>query len=176
MVLWNRIAEGWRGMSTPRKIRRVFMLGLLGVGIWALMPYFFSRQVSEGFPAGGSQAATAPQALLSGDFTRVDPVHAADGTATIYRLPDGSRVLRLEGFKVTNGPDLFVSLSGHPMPRNRVEVHDRGYLEIQALKANEGDQNYELPADLNLDEFKAVVIYCRAFSFVFSTAELAPAA
>jgi len=167
-----RIAQDWRRMSTVRKVRRVFMLGLLAVGVWALTPYLYSRRVSEDFPAIESQAATASQVLLQGSFTRVDPVHAGEGTTAIYRLPDGSLVLRLEDFRVTNGPDLFVSLSGHPMPRSRAEVHDQGYREIQALKANEGSQNYELPADLDLNQHKSVVIYCRAFSIVFSSAEL----
>ncbi len=173
-----RIAEDWRRMSTPRKIRRVFMLGLLAIGIWAISPYFFSRRVSEDFPARQPQAPAAPsgpQALLHGSFTRVDPLHAAEGTATVYKLLDGGLVLRLEGFKSTNGPDLFVGLSGHPMPRSRAEVHDQGYEEIEALKANEGDQNYALPAGLDPGTFKSVVIYCRAFSVVFSSAELAVA-
>jgi hypothetical protein len=157
-------------MSTFRKVRRVFMLGLVAVGVWALTPYLYSRRVSEDLPAIESQA------LLRGSFTRVDPVHAGEGTAAIYRLPDDRIVLRLEDFRVTNGPDLFVSLSGHPMPRSRAEAHDQGYREIQALKANEGSQNYELPADLDLSELKSVVIYCRAFSIVFSSAELVPTA
>jgi hypothetical protein len=40
------------------------------------------------------------------------------------------------------------------------------------LKANQGNQNYELPADLDPGAFRSVVIYCKAFSVVFSTAEL----
>jgi hypothetical protein len=125
----------------------------------------------EAMPAA-TAAPVGPVALSSGSFTRVDAIHAAEGTATIYRLEDGKLVLRLENFKSTNGPDLFVGLSGHPMPRSKSEVHDQGYVQIAPLKGNQGNQNYELPADIDLSAFKSVVIYCRAFNVVFSTAEL----
>lgn len=117
-------------------------------------------------------APTEPLALSSGSFTRVDAIHRAEGAATIYKLADGKLVLRLENFKATNGPDLFVGLSGHPQPRSPGEAHDQGYVQLAALKGNEGNQNYELPSDLDLSKFKSVVIYCRAFNVVFSTAEL----
>jgi hypothetical protein len=114
-----------------------------------------------------------PVALASGSFTQIDALHGATGSATIYRLPEGGLVLRLEGFDAQNGPDLRVGLSGHPMPRNNTELNQDGYVELAVLKANQGNQNYELPADLDASAFKSVVIYCKAFSVVFSTAELA---
>ncbi|HYU20661.1 MAG TPA: DM13 domain-containing protein, partial [Chloroflexota bacterium] len=63
--------------------------------------------------------------------------------------------------------------SGHPAPRDSRQLHEGGAFEIARLKGNVGDQNYELPADLDLSAVKSVVIYCRQFSVVFSTAELA---
>lgn len=117
-------------------------------------------------------APAEPVALASGSFTRIDALHAASGTATIYRLPDGSHVLRLENFDAQNGPDLRVGLSGHPEPRDNGQLMDQGYVELAVLKANQGNQNYELPAELDPAAFKSVVIYCKAFSVVFSTASL----
>jgi hypothetical protein len=116
-------------------------------------------------------AASEPVALSRGQFGEVDAIHKGQGTATVYELPDGKRVLRLEDFNVTNGPDLYVYLSGHPMPRTGDEVHQDGF-EVALLKGNIGNQNYELPDDLDLSKIKSVVIYCRRFSEVFSTAEL----
>jgi hypothetical protein len=128
-------------------------------------------QPTEAPPA----APAEPVALSQGQFTRVDALHAASGDAVIYRLPDGTHVLRLEGFSSTNGPDLYIGLSGHPMPRSNGELHESGYVELERLKGSEGSQNYALPADLDLSLFKSVVIYCKAFSVVFSTAELTQA-
>lgn len=114
----------------------------------------------------------APAALSSGSFTEVDNIHKGAGQAIVYQLPDGKRVLRFENFNVTNGPDLFVYLAGSAMPRSSSDLHSAGALEVARLKGNIGDQNYELPADLDLSKFKSVVIYCRQFSVVFSTADL----
>jgi aminopeptidase N len=110
--------------------------------------------------------------LGSGSFTKIDALHGASGTATIYRLAEGKLVLRLESFNAQNGPDLVIGLSGNPMPRSSDEVKQGGYLQLASLKANQGNQNYELPADIDLSQYKSVVIYCRAFNVVFSTAEL----
>ncbi|MFN8516899.1 MAG: DM13 domain-containing protein [Chloroflexia bacterium] len=113
-----------------------------------------------------------PVVVGSGQFTVVDTIHKGVGTATIYQLADGRRILRLEGFSVTNGPDLFVYLSGHPEPRSAGELHETADFEIARLKGNVGDQNYELPPDLDLGQFRSVVIYCKRFTTVFSTATL----
>lgn len=51
-----------------------------------------------------------PVALLTGTFNEFDPIHRGDGSATIYQLGDGSRILRLEDFSTSNGPDLYVRL------------------------------------------------------------------
>ena len=137
--------------------------------IWYLAsPLVLTRAVSEGAPA-----RTVGARLAAGHFGVVDGIHTGEGTASIVRLPDGRRLLRLEDdFRVTNGPDLYVYLSAHPAPRSSDQVHAFGAFEVGQLKGNIGGQNYELPADLDLSSFHSVVVYCRRFTTVFSTAEL----
>jgi hypothetical protein len=43
---------------------------------------------------------------------------------------------------------------------------------LRALKGNKGDQNYELPADVDLAKYQAVTIWCQRFSVNFATAPL----
>ncbi len=119
-----------------------------------------------------TEAMTAAGAVKTGAFRDGDSSHRGSGRATIYRLEDGSHVLRLEDFRVTNGPDLRVLLSSHPDPENPHDVKDQGYLELGKLKGNRGNQNYEIPADLDIDGQRSVVIYCKPFSVVFSVASL----
>ncbi len=119
-----------------------------------------------------TEAMTAAGAVKTGTFRDGDSRHRGSGRATIYRLEDGSHVLRLEDFRVTNGPDLRVLLSSHPDPKNPHDVKDQGYLELGKLKGNRGNQNYEIPADLDIDGQRSVVIYCKPFSVVFSVASL----
>ena len=112
------------------------------------------------------------QAVKTGQFMGADSFHKGEGTATVYRLADGSGVLRMEDFKGTNGPDLRVILTPHPDPGSRDDVHQDGYIELGKLKGNIGNQNYDIPAETDLDTVGAVVIYCKPFRVIFSTAPL----
>ena len=111
-------------------------------------------------------------ALKRGDFADADSFHKGEGTATIYRLPDGSHVLRVESLRVSNGPDLRVILTTHPNPEGRDDVHQTGYVELGKLKGNIGDQNYPVPPEVAPTSFNAVVIYCKPFHVIFSVAPL----
>lgn len=115
---------------------------------------------------------TAPVRVKTGSFTDADRFHKGSGSATIYRGSDGSHLLRFEDFSVTNGPALIVILSPHPNARNSAEAHLEGYVSLGNLKGNIGNQNYELPADLDVSTIGSVIIYCEPFSVVFSVAPL----
>lgn len=114
--------------------------------------------------------AAGPQIVVAGEFSDVDSVHQGSGTSTIYRLEDGSAVLRLEDFEVTNGPDLHVLLVPDSNPESREDV--LGYLDLGSLKGNIGDQNYPIPDDVDISEYGSVVIYCQPFHVIFSVATL----
>ena len=113
-----------------------------------------------------------PVALASGSFRDADSFHRGSGSATIYLLPDGSHLLRLEDFEVTNGPDLRVLLAESGGPMSRDELQAGGYTHLAKLKGNVGNQNYEIPADIDLSEQNSVIIYCMPFHVIFSVAPL----
>ncbi len=127
---------------------------------------------TEPTPAPTEVTAAGPTAIKEGTFRDGDSFHRGSGTATIYDLGDGSNVLRLEDFSVTNGPDLRVLLVNHPDPQSRGDVHDGGYIELAPLKGNIGNQNYPIPETADIDGAGSVVIYCRPFQVVFSVAAL----
>jgi hypothetical protein len=94
------------------------------------------------------------------------PGDRAEGRALIYQLPDGSRIVRLEDFSTTNGPDLFVTLHTGGNPER-----DTGeYLVLERLKGNQGNQNYSIPATVDLSQYRSVVIWCRTFDVTFGYA------
>ncbi len=111
-----------------------------------------------------------PTVLGKGEFGQIDPVHGASGTATIYELPDGQRIVRLEDFSSTNGPELHVILTTGTAMETFADVGE--YIDLGLLKGNVGNQNYEIPAELDLTPIKSIVIYCRPFHVVFSVADL----
>jgi Electron transfer DM13 len=45
-------------------------------------------------------------------------------------------------------------------------------VELGPMKANQGDQNYDLPDSADLSRYDAVVIYCVRFCVVFGLAKL----
>lgn len=108
--------------------------------------------------------------LSSGDF--YDIAHEGMGLATIYQLADGSRVLRFENFEVLNGPQLHVYLAPDAVIPDTVGVEIEGAYDLGPLKGNIGDQNYFIPDELSLDEFKSVVIWCVPFRVPFNAATL----
>ena len=123
--------------------------------------------MTESMPLG----ATSATALARGAFGNGDSFHKGEGTATVYRVGQ-NLVVRLDPFKVTNGPALHVYLSGNPAPRNSAELHAAGALDLGKLKGNLGAQNYPVPAGTDLSPYHSVVIYCQMFHVVFSTATL----
>jgi len=101
----------------------------------------------------------------AGTFTGAgDGIHDAQGDAYTIPLEDGSNVLRLENFKSTNGPDLFVYLA--------TDENASEFINLGVLKANNGNQNYQIPDDTDLDKYNKVLIWCKSFSVLFGSAEL----
>jgi hypothetical protein len=84
-------------------------------------------------------------------------------------LAQGGRVLTLTRFEVDNGPDLRVYLVAGPATTEG-EVDD--FEDLGGLKGNVGNQQYEIPADVSIDRYSTVVIWCRAFSVLFARAPL----
>ena len=110
--------------------------------------------------------------VASGSFKDADAFHRGSGQAIIYSAPGGGHLLRLEALDVTNGPALHVILSTHEDPTNGDEVKLPGYADLGPLKGNRGNQNYTIPADVDVSAIRSVVVYCKPFSVVFSVATL----
>ena len=107
-----------------------------------------------------------PVAVTSGEFVSLD--HPTSGTAFLVVEPDGSLLLRIEDLDTDNGPDLRVVL-------NTADVGTDDYeqlTELGGLKGNIGDQNYEIPPELDLETIRSVVIWCERFSAPFGEAPL----
>ncbi len=125
--------------------------------------------VPEAEQAMPPEMPAEPKVLAQGSFIDIDPIHGAVGTATIYELPAGERILRFQDFRSKNGPDLHVYLSTEA-PTSTFAGLGENEVHLGALKGNVGNQNYEIPADVDLSQYMSVVIYCRPFHVVFSTA------
>jgi hypothetical protein len=130
-----------------------------------------NRRVDEAMPS--TQGSSSPQPLASGQFYSV--LHPTAGTATIYRMGDGSRVLRFTNFTTSNGPDVHVYMVASDDAKDIATVQRAGFIDLGVIKGNVGDQNYTLGGDLDLAKYRAVSIWCKRFSVNFGAAALKPA-
>ena len=156
--------------------RRIWLGGLVvlgGIGWYLFRPelLFVNKQVNEEQVA--SIGGSVSRSLAVGRFHSV--AHETRGNATIQDLGGGHRVLRLTEFATSNGPDVRVYLVAASDAGDNETVTKAGFVELGKLKGNQGDQNYEVPGNLDLSRYRAVTIWCRRFSVNFATAPLTPA-
>lgn len=109
--------------------------------------------------------STSSNKTLIGNFVGAgDGFHNTEGVAKIIQLADETDILRLENFKATNGPDLYVYLS--------TDKTNADIVNLGRLKGNIGNQNYLIPADTDITKYNTALIWCRAFSVIFGSAQL----
>lgn len=145
-------------------------------------PLFLNSRVNESFPTpvasqpGGSgtpaltpaQASGAnPVAVASGSLRGID--HRSSGTATLYTLGDGQKIVRLD-HDTQNGPDLYVYLIAAPDYSKKSDAND--FIDLGELKGNQGQQNYSVPPGTDLSKYRTVMIWCKQFSVPFAAAPL----
>ncbi|MET7711363.1 DM13 domain-containing protein [Streptomyces sp. NPDC005407] len=129
-------------------------------------------------PAAGAKTPipSGPRTLASGEL--ISHEHRTSGSVKVLQLADGTRTLRLEGLDTSNGPDLRVWITDAPVKEGTAgwRVFDDGkYVSLGKLKGNKGDQNYTLPAGLDLNRYTSVSIWCDRFDVSFGAASLARA-
>ena len=151
---------------------------VIGVGIvalaiawYAFRPelLFVNKQVNEQFPMDTS-AASGPMSLAKGNFKSL--AHETKGVATIYKLADGKQTLRLTEFETSNGPDVHVYLTAAEVAKGSDAVKAAGFVDLGSMKGNKGDQNYDVPADVDLTKYKTVTIWYARFGVNFGLAPL----
>jgi hypothetical protein len=122
-----------------------------------------NNTVSENLSVA-TMSASSNETLIGNFVGAGDEFHNAEGVAKIIQLADGTDILRLENFKTTNGPDLYVYLS--------TDKTNADIVNLGRLKGNIGNQNYLIPAGTDITKYNTALIWCRAFSVIFGSAQL----
>ncbi|MCH8813567.1 MAG: DM13 domain-containing protein [Chloroflexi bacterium] len=112
---------------------------------------------------GGSASGSV---LATGEFMDTT-LYSGSGTAKVIQAADGSLVLRFEDFSVSGGPDLFVIMTTDPDGGSS----DDG-LEIDRLRATDGNINYDIPPGTDVSQYESVIIFCKRLGITFSVATL----
>lgn len=94
------------------------------------------------------------------------------GRATLYRLPDGRRAIRLDPFSMTDNTDLVVWASTAQAPKTSAAALHAPHVEIAELKATAGPQNYVVPDDVPDASLRSIVIWCVPVRVAYAAATL----
>ena len=98
-----------------------------------------------------------PVAVGSADLHGID--HRASGTVVLYRQPDASFLVGLEGIDIQAGPDYDV----YAVPGADREDVDGG-VRLDDLRGNQGTQYYEVPGDIDVTDGPwTVLVWCETF-------------
>ena len=143
------------------------VLDVVGAGAWEVV---VDQQVETPIADPALPGMTRENRLSAGSFYGID--QDGEGTATLYRLPDGRRALRLAPFSVTTNTDLFVWASGAALPRTSAEALSTPHVALAELKATVGAQNYLVPDDVPADRLRSVVVWCEPVRTAYAAASL----
>jgi hypothetical protein len=103
--------------------------------------------------------------IMTGSFVGAgDGFHNAQGLAKVIPFKYGQSILRLENFKSTNGPSVHLYLATDKVASD--------FIDLGRLKANNGNQNYDIPVGTDLAKYNLVLIWCKDFSVLFGSAQL----
>lgn len=168
---------------------------IAGAALFQPWRLFTSSQLDEALPAAAAPsvqvesptAATrapsgdpgrrarppAPAVLATGAFRSQE--HTTTGTASLLNLPDGTKIIRLENLASSDGPDVKVWLSSLEAGGDWFKYRSGKYVDLGAIKATHGNQNYAVPAGTDVSALTTVVLWCDRFSVAFGSAPLTAA-
>lgn len=109
-----------------------------------------------------TKPVTAPGA--SGPFEVVATKgHPSSGSVRVIKT-ESKTIVRYEDFKTINGPDLRLYLASDKKATKFIDLGD--------IKGTEGNINYTVPDDVDLEEYPYVLTWCRAFGVLFNSVNL----
>lgn len=151
--------------------RRFFMRGVLGGALLAAAPAQVAETqvVDTVLPAVtrsiAQSTSDAVQTIAGGVWVKSS--YAIAGRWSIVAR-GGKRYIEFDAdFKTRRGPDLKVYLATRAVEDLTDSTVAANALEIAALKSRRGAQVYEIPAALDLTDYRAVLIHCKRFSHLW---------
>lgn len=153
----------WRPLALPVLGTFVVTAGVVTAVLFSAT--FTDNTVDEQIAVAGGPGGNTE--LASGEF--VGQAHEATGTAAVIEFADGNQALTFSELETDNGPDLRVYMVDGTVDDGSI---NGDFVDLGGLKGNVGDQQYEIPADVDPSTYSTVSIWCRAFSASFAMADL----
>lgn len=150
-----------------------FVLGI-AVGALAMLiafPFLFPpAEVNESVANVDDKTVTATGAFIHPDPD--DPVHWGKGGVSLYEQGESMEVFLEADFEVGPGPDYYLYLVDASDIRNNAAFEAANHVEIARLKSFRGSQVYPLPASVQPEDYQSVVVWCKTFGELITSAGL----
>lgn len=143
---------------------------------WAFSPLLFNQEVNEQLDPNiqsaleqtGSDETTSPSGTTSVVKTGPFPItgttgHPASGSVELIKTLD-ENLVHYQNYDGTNGPDLYVYLAK--------DLGAEEFVDLGQAKGNKGSIIYEIPLDIDTDEYQYVMTWCKAFGVLFDYAKI----
>ena len=176
-------------MTFKKIIIGVIVIMILGVAYYAISPLFRVIERDDPIPEPRTRESSVRNKQAQGQVlvtskddsemqstettptpqeTSGSPVmgtlgHPAQGIVRVIATADGT-IIRFENFETINGPDLRVYLS--------TDLDATEFVDLGKIKGTKGNINYEVPAEVNIEDYAYVLTWCKPFRILFNYAEL----
>ena len=162
--------------SLPSPVGLLVLAGALGICLGIVVDRLVLPHGAP--PSAPAATVAAPQEAASQDGTRAtgtfiqpdanNPLQRGSGGVTVA----AGEVVLGDDFAVTPGPDYRVLLVPKPAIRAAGDIDKTMYVDLGPLAAFQGGQHYPVPAGVDLSRYPSVVIWCRTYAALISTADL----
>ncbi len=105
-----------------------------------------------------------------GTFFTITPGDDTSGMARIQPAGDGGHVLTLSNsFLTQEAPAVYVVLHKETIP---MSYTNENAVILGMIQSFSGMQQYYIPAQINPDDYEAVIIWCKEFNVTFGAAKM----
>jgi hypothetical protein len=121
----------------------------------------------------GLPSMVGPVRVVRSQFQRLDAVRWAQGELSVYEEADNTLLARFENFSTSNAPDLRVLMAAAAAPATLEALGPiEQTIDLGQLLGTVGNQNYEIPADVDLANYNSLVLYSPSLNLIMSYAPL----
>ena len=106
----------------------------------------------------------------SSSFVAVGRGKKAKGNFKIVEAEGKQFIEFSNDFKVSQGPDLEIILHKNKVVASSISEKD--YISLAPIQSFSGNQRYEIPENVNLDDYASVAVWCEDFNVTFGYAQL----
>jgi hypothetical protein len=135
----------------------VVAIPIIAFAYYAISPLFITLEGSDALPKSAEMDTSIAVPVVD------TPAHPASGTVRIIQA-DGKTYVRYEDYETINGPDIFVYLAK--------DLDANEFVNLGRVKATVGSANYEVPAGVDITQYRYVLTWCKAFGVLFNYADI----